>query len=112
MTLYELDGFVADVCKAFAQQRERMAALEQKVAALAPLINSDRLEVARACQQVGATLADLEGRVASTARAQAVNRVFRVLRARGWSLDRIARATTYSTRGVASNLERFASGTA
>ena len=107
MDIWELNAFAAGVGKAFAELRARVAALEHQTAALAPMLDSDRLEVARACQQAGVTLADLESRAASTARAQTVNRVFSALRQRGWSLDRIAKATGYSTRGVASNLERF-----
>ena len=110
MLLTQFDAFIQDVRKAFAQLRERIDALELQTVALSPLLDSDRLEVARVCQQASVTLKDLEGRTATKERAQAANRVFKVLRQRGWSLDRIGRATGYSSRGVASNLERFASG--
>ena len=107
MNFYELRTFALEVQTAFKQLRERVQTLEHQAAALSPLLDTDRLEVARVCQQAGVMLKDLEGRAASEARARAANRVFTALRQRGWSLDRIAKATGYSTRGVASNLERF-----
>ncbi len=107
MEAYQLDAFARDGAKSLAQLRSRLEALEHQVAALAPLRDSDRLAVAQACKQAGATLADLQGRAASPVRAKAANRVMRILRDGGWSLDRIARATGYSARGVASNLEHF-----
>ena len=85
----------------------RLEAVETQVAALAPLRDSDRLEVARFCQATGIAIKDLDRRDASDHRARKMNRLFRALRQKGWSLDRVAKATGYSTRGVASNLERF-----
>ena len=105
-----LDAFVLDMRKALVQLRERIDALERQTAALAPLLDSDRLEVARVCQKIGVALKDLHGRVATEERAQAANHVFKALRQSEWSFDRIGRATGYSARGIASNLERFASG--
>ena len=71
------------------------------------LRDSDRMEIARYCQATGIAIKELDRRDASDHRARKVNRLFRALRQKGWSLDRVAKATGYSTRGVASNLERF-----
>jgi hypothetical protein len=65
------------------------------------------MEIARFCQATGITLKELDRRDASDGRARKMNRLFYALRQKGWSLDRIAKATSYSARGVASNLERF-----
>jgi hypothetical protein len=110
MEPYQISDFAREVSGALAQLRARVDAVERQVAALAPLLNSDRLEVAKACKEAGATLQDLECRSASSHRARSVNRVMTILRKKGWSLDRIGRATGYSARGIASNLARFTSG--
>jgi len=88
----------------------RLGSLEAEVAALTPLQDSDRIKVALICKAVGSTLADLDGRRATSDRAEAANRVFRALRDEGWSADRIGRATGYSTRGITANLSRFSIG--
>ena len=111
LPLPPVDQLRHDVHVALFDISRRLTTLETQVAALAPLQDSDRLAVARVCQAVGATLSDLAGRSANDNRAKAVNQVFRALRQQGWSLDRISHATGYSTRGVASNLERFSGGT-
>jgi NADP-dependent 3-hydroxy acid dehydrogenase YdfG len=87
--------------------RTRIEAVETQLAALVPLQDSDRLVVARVCQATGVTLKEIDCRAASAGRARKVNRVFHALRQKEWSLDRIAKGTGYTARGVASNLEKF-----
>lgn len=105
--LHPVDALRRDVSHALTTLRTRIEAVETQLAALAPLQDSDRTEVARICQVTGATLKEIDCRAASAGRARKVHRVFSALRQKGWSFDRIAKATGYSTRGVASNLEKF-----
>ena len=99
-----LQALAGEVSVALADIRRRLDALEAQANALAPLLESDRLEVARTCSEVGATADDIRSRSTSATRAEAVRRVFKALRCKGWPVDRIARATGYTARGVASNL--------
>lgn len=107
LPLPPVDALRRDVAVALDQLRKRLAVIEADIAALAPLRDSDRLEVARVCQAAGIPLKEIDRRDASDGRARKISRVLLALRQKGWSLDRIARATGYSARGVASNLERF-----
>ena len=107
LPLSPIDALRRDVSHTLVAFQKRIEAVETQLVALAPLKDSDRMEVARVCQATGITLADIDRRDASDSRARKVNRLFRALRQKGWSFDRIAKATGYSTRGVASNLERF-----
>lgn len=102
-----VDALRRDVTQLLAEMRKRIEAVETTLAALTPLQDSDRMEIARVCQATGVTLKEIDCRAASAGRARKVHRVFHTLRQKGWSLDRIAKATGYSTRGVASNLEKF-----
>lgn len=102
-----IDALRRDVAYTFGEMRKRLEAVETTLAALAPLRDSDRMEVARVSQAVGVTLKDIDRRDASDTRAQKANAVFSALRQKGWSIDRIAKATDYSTRGVAANLKKF-----
>jgi hypothetical protein len=102
-----IDALRRDVSHTFTALQKRIEAVETQLAALAPLQDSDRMEIARYCQSTGIAIKDLDRRDASDQRARRMNRLFRALRQKSWSLDRIAKATGYSTRGVASNLERF-----
>jgi hypothetical protein len=102
-----IDALRRDVAHTFVEMGKRIEAVETQLAALAPMQDSDRMEVVRICQATGTTLKDLDRRDASDHRARKMNRIFHALRQKSWSLDRIAKATGYSTRGVASNLERF-----
>jgi hypothetical protein len=102
-----IDVLRRDVAFTFDEMRKRIEAVETKLAALAPMQDSDRMEVVRMCQATGITIKELDRRDASDHRARKVNRIFHALRQKGWSFDRVAKATGYSTRGVASNLERF-----
>lgn len=105
--LQPVDALRRDVSHTLAALRTRIEAVETMLAALTPLQDSDRLVVARVCQATGVTLKEIDCRAASAGRARKVNRIFHALRQKGWSFDRIAKATGYSTRGVASNLEKF-----
>jgi hypothetical protein len=102
-----IDALRRDVAHTFVEMGKRIEAVETQLAALAPMQDSDRMEIARFCQATGIAIKDLDRRDASDHRARKVNRIFHALRQKGWSFDRIAKATGYSTRGVASNLERF-----
>jgi hypothetical protein len=102
-----VDALRRDVIHTMTAFQTRIEAIETQLAALAPMQDSDRMEVVRICQATGVTIKDLDARDASDGRARKVNRIFHALRQKGWSFDRIAKATGYSTRGVASNLERF-----
>jgi hypothetical protein len=105
--LSPVDGLRRDVIHALTPLRARIDAIETTLVALAPLKDSDRMELARVCQAKCVTPKEIDCRAASAGRARKVNQVFQTLRQKGWSLDRIAKATGYSTRGVASNLEKF-----
>jgi hypothetical protein len=87
--------------------RNRLVTVEAQATALAPLVESDRLEVARVCQALSVKPETLQARGSHPGRAEAANKVFRALRAKGWSVDRIAKATSYGVRGVQLNLARF-----
>ena len=106
-TWHPIDVLRRDVICTVAALQKRIEAVETQLAALAPLQDSDRMEIARFCQTAEFTLKELNRRDTNAVRAIKVNELFRSLRQKGWSLDRIAKATGYSTRGVASNLERF-----
>ena len=102
-----IDVLRRDVAFTFDEMRKRIEAVETQLAALAPMQDSDRMEVVHICQATGITIKELDRRDASDQRARKANRIFHALRQKGWSFDRVAKATGYSTRGVASNLERF-----
>jgi predicted phage gp36 major capsid-like protein len=102
-----VDALRRDVTHTLVEMRKRIEAVETTLAALAPLQDSDRMELARVCQATGVSLKEIDRREASADRARKVNCVFRTLRERGWSFDRVAKATGYTARGVASNLEKF-----
>ncbi len=106
-TWHPIDVLRRDVSYTLTAFQKRIEAVETQLAALAPLQDSDRMEIAHICQATGIPIKDLNRRDASDHRARKVNRIFHALRQKGWSFDRIAKATGYSTRGVASNLERF-----
>ena len=105
--LSPIDALRRDVIHTFTAFQKRIEAVETQLAALTPMQDSDRMEVARVCQAQAVSLKEIDCRAASAGRARKVNRIFHALRQKSWSLDRIAKATGYSTRGVASNLERF-----
>lgn len=105
--LSAIDALRRDVAHTFVETRKRIEIIETTLAALAPLQDNDRMTVARICQATGVSLQEIDRRDASAGRARKINRLFHALRQRGWSFDRIAKATDYSTRGVASNLEKF-----
>ena len=107
LPLSPIDALRRDVSHTLIAFQKHIEAVETQLAALAPLKDSDRMEIAHFCQANGIILKELDRRDASDDRARKVNRLFRALRQKSWSLDRIAKATGYSTRGVASNLERF-----
>jgi hypothetical protein len=106
-TWHPIDVLRRDVIHTLTAFQKRIEAVETQLAALAPMQDSDRMEVVCICQATGITIKELDRRDASDHRARKVNRIFHALRQKGWSFDRIAKATGYSTRGVASNLERF-----
>jgi hypothetical protein len=84
----------------------RVEDLEARLGALLPLVDPDRLEVARACQRLGVDPKDLASRDPRPERTRAARTVFAELRCAGWALDRVAAATGYTVRGVQLNLER------
>lgn len=102
-----VDALRRDVAHTLTALQNRLEAVETQLAALAPMQNSDRMEIARFCQAAGIAIKDLDRRDASAHRAGKMARLFLELRQKGWSFDRIAKATGYTARGVASNLERF-----
>ena len=81
-----------------------LTALETNVLALAPLRDPDRLALARACKAQGVSVEIFQRRVPSKDRAAKVRMVFRELKQSGPSVDRIARVTGYTARGVVANL--------
>jgi hypothetical protein len=93
-----------------ADLAQRVQGLEAKLAALLPMVDPDRLEVARVCQRLGVPIATLRGRENSATRAAQVARVFQAIRELGWSFDRVASATHFTARGVQLNLKRFSTG--
>jgi hypothetical protein len=81
-----------------------LAALESDVRAMAPLRDPDRVALSRVCKAQGVSVEILQRRVPSKERAAKVRGVFRELKLIGLSVDRIARVTGYSSRGVVANL--------
>jgi phosphoenolpyruvate carboxylase len=89
-----VDVLRRDVVFTVKELLARLDAIETQLAALAPLLrDSDRMEIARFCQVTGITLNELDRRDASADRARKMNRVFHAFRQKGWSFDRIAKAT-------------------
>lgn len=92
------------------QLTTRVKSMEARLDALNAVMPPDIQTVARTCQALGLSLESLRQRQAKTVHATKVNLLFNQLRKQGWSADRIARATGYTSRGVVANLHRFSNG--
>ena len=104
--LTPLENLAQQLSTALAGIRERLTRLEVQTDALACLVGRDTEEAARIAKSLGIRLADLRRISREGTPGQPANRLFLELRKRGWSFDRIARATGYSARGVQGNLRR------
>lgn len=99
LNLQQLSGWAIEADK-------RLVKLEADLARTLAAISPDVAEVGAVCRKVGLPVEQLHRKTPDPERVKKVQAVFLALRKKGWSIGRIARATTYSTRGVQVNLKR------
>ena len=65
-----IDSLRRDVAHTLTALLKRIEAVETQLAALAPMQDSDRMEVARVCQALAVSLKEIDCRAASAGRAE------------------------------------------